>query len=93
MKISLAAISLFLFGISVVFLLLLTLFEASLSSMSLETEKAISTLLLVLPGILGAVLGIVSLIRKEGKSWMAILGILLNAIFVSFQIFVISFSG
>jgi hypothetical protein len=53
----------------------------------------ISLLLLVLPGVVGVVYGCLSIARKESKSWVAYLGILLNVLFVLFQLFVISFAG
>ena len=93
MNISLGAKSLALFALSVFFLLLITLFESSLSGMSLIAEKVFSALLLVLPGAIGIVLGVLGLLRKESGRWMAVLGILLNALFALFQIFVISFAG
>lgn len=93
MKLGLAAKSIALFVLSVLFLILLTLFEPSFSGMSLRAEKAISTLLLVLPGVIGVIFGVLSIIRKESKLWMAILGVLLNALFALFHIFVISFAG
>ena len=93
MKLSLAAKSIALFGLSVLFLLLVTLFESSLSGMSLAAEKAISALLLILPGAIGVVFGVLSIIRKESKLWMAILGVLLNGLFALFHVFVISFAG
>jgi len=93
MKLSLGAKSISLFVLSVLLLLLLTLFESSFSDMSLTAEKVISALLLVLPGLIGAIFGVLSIIRKEPKLWMAILGTLLNALFALFHIFVISFAG
>jgi len=93
MNISLGAKSLALFAVSVLFLLFITLFESSLSGMSLIAEKVFSALLLVLPGAIGIVLGVLGLLRKESGRWMAVLGILLNALFALFQIFVISFAG
>ena len=93
MRLNLAVKSIVLFELSVLFLLLLTLFESSLSGMSLTAEKAISALLLVLPGVLGIVFGILSLIRKEPKRWIAILGIFLNGLFALFHLSVISFAG
>jgi len=93
MKLGLAAKSIALFVLSVLFLILLTLFEPSFSGMSLRAEKAISTLLLVLPGVIGVIFGVLSIIRKESKLWMAILGVLLNALFALFHIFLISFAG
>lgn len=90
---SFGAKSLVLFAISVLFLILITLFESSLSGMSLTAEKALSALLLILPGVIGIVLGVPGLLRKKASRWTAILGILLNALFALFQIFVISFAG
>lgn len=93
MKLSLGAKSIALFVLSVLFLVLLTLFEPSLSGMSLTAEKAISALLFVLPGVIGVAFGILSISRKESSLWMAILGILLNGLFALFHIFVLSFAG
>lgn len=93
MNISLGAKSLALFAVSILFLILITLFESSLSGMSLTAEKILSWLLLVLPGVIGIVFGVLSIVRKEASRWMSILGILLNALFALFQIFVISFAG
>ena len=93
MNMSLGAKSLALFAVSVLFLILITLFESSLSGMSLTAEKTLSALLLVLPGVIGIVLGVLGLLRKESDRWMAVLGILLNALFALFQILVISFAG
>ena len=93
MNLSLGAKAIALFGLTVLFLVLLTLFESLLSGTSLTAEKAISALLLVLPGVIGVAFGILSIIRKESRLWMAILGILLNVLFALFHIFVISFAG
>ena len=93
MNLSLGAKSIALFGLSVLFLVLLTIFESLLSGMSLAAEKAISILLLVLPGVIGVAFGILGIIRKESRLWMAILGILLNGFFALFHIFVLSFAG
>ena len=84
--------SILLFGLSILFLVLLTLFDSSLSALSFTEQRVIGFLLLVLPGIAGIVYGVVSLKRKE-KPWVAILGILLNSLFALFQLFVISFAG
>jgi len=93
MKLSLAAKSIAFFGLSILFLVLLTLFESSLSGISLKAEKVISALLLVLPGVIGVAFGVLSILRKESKPWMAILGVLLNALFAVFFIFLLSFAG
>jgi len=93
MNMGLGAKSLALFAVSVLFLILITLFEASLAGMSLTAEKILSALLLVVPAVIGIVLGVLGINRREANRWMAILGILLNALFALFQIFVISFAG
>jgi len=93
MKLSLGVKSILLFAFSIVFLILLTLFETSLVGLDMTTERIISLLLLVLPGVIGAVYGVLGVVRKEPKIWIAYLGILLNALFALFQLFVISFAG
>jgi hypothetical protein len=85
--------SLFLFVLSIVFLILLTLFETSLVGLAMTTERIISLFLLVLPGVIGVVYGALGIVRKEPKAWIAYLGILFNALFALFQLFVISFAG
>ncbi len=90
---SLAAKSLLLFGLSIVFLMLLTLFESSLVGISATTERVLSAFLLVVPGIVGVVLGVLSIQRKENKNGIAVTGILLNALFALFFTFVLSFAG
>jgi len=89
MSLSFGTKSILLFVLSILFLILLTLFDAALSRLSITTERVIGFLLLVLPGIAGVIYGIMSIRYKE-KPWMAILGILLNSLFALFQLFVIS---
>ena len=93
MNLTLGVKSILLFALSFVFLILLTLFETSLAGLAITTERMISLLLLVLPGTIGIVYGVLGVVRKESKMWIAILGILLNALFVLFHLFVISFAG
>jgi hypothetical protein len=93
MKLSLGVKSLVLLLLSTLFLVLLTLFESSLTGLSLTAERIISLLLLVLPATIGVVFGILSVVRKESRRWIAILGILLNALFAAFHLFLLSFAG
>lgn len=93
MKLKLAVASLILFGLSVVLWVLLTLFESALAGMSLGMERLITFLLLVLPAAIGVLLGVMSLMRKEGRMWLAIVGIVLNGLFGLFQLLVILFAG
>ena len=85
--------SIILFVISILFLMLLTLFDSSLSTLSITTQRVIGLLLLVLPGIVGVVSGALSIMRKELRPWVAVLGVLLNALFALFHLFEISFAG
>ena len=93
MKLSFAAGSLVLFGLSVVLLIALTLFEPALVGISPESERILSLLGLVLPAILGGVLGLISLTRKEGRAGLAITGVVLNTLFALFHLMVILFAG
>ena len=93
MKRSLASISLLLFGVSVVVLLGWTMFESALTGMSTMTERILTVALLVLPAGIGAVLGAMSLMQKEGKTGMAITGIILNTLFALFHLMVVLFAG
>ena len=93
MKLSLGVKSLLCFLVSVLLLVLLTLFESSLTGLSLTAERTISLLLLILPALLGIVFGIGSIVRKESRRWIGILGITLNAIFALFHLFLLSFAG
>jgi hypothetical protein len=93
MKLSLGVKSLALLLLSTLFLVLLTLFESSLAGLSLTAERTISLLLLVLPAMLGIVLGMMSIARKESRRWLGILGILLNGLFAAFHLFLLSFAG
>lgn len=93
MKASYVARSLTMFMVSIVFLVLLTVFEASFSGMPVTAERIISGLVLVLPGILGVIFGLLSLLRRESRPWLAILATLLNLLFAFFQVTILSFAG
>jgi len=93
MNLSLGVRSILLFVLSVVFLVLLTLFETALVVLTIPTERMISLLLFVLPGLVGVVYGILGIVRKESRVWVAYLGVALNALFALFQLLVISFAG
>ena len=93
MNLNLGVKSILLFVLSIVLLGLLTLFETALVGLTITTERIISLLLLVLPGLVGVVYGVLGIVRKESRVWVAYLGILLNALFALFQLLVISFAG
>ncbi|HXQ33402.1 MAG TPA: hypothetical protein VN843_05220 [Anaerolineales bacterium] len=93
MKLSFGAKSLVFFALSVLFLVLITLFESALTGMSLTAERLISALLLVVPGVIGIVFGVLSMLRNEPRVWVAILGVIFNSLFVLFQTAVLFFAG
>ena len=90
---NLGAKSLALFGLSLLFLILLTLFESLLLNLSITEERILSFLVLVLPAVLGVVLGVLGVRARENRLWMSVLGIILNALFALFHFFVLSFAG
>lgn len=92
-KRSLAAVSLILFGISIVFLIAWTAFESALVGMAAVAERVVTFSLLVLPAGFGAILGVMSLIQREGRTGLAITGILLNTLFALFHLLLVLFAG
>ena len=93
MNANLGAKSLAMFVASVLFLFLLTLFESSLSSLSTTAERILSFLLLVIPAGIGVILGVRGVRAREDRTWMSVLGIVLNALFALFHLFILSFAG
>lgn len=85
--------SIVLFAFSVLALLLLSVFESALVGLSITTERIISVLLLILPGLAGVAFGILGLVGNESRKWLAITGILLNGLFTMFMTFVLSLAG
>ena len=70
-----------------------TLFESVLVGMSTGVERLLTFLLLVLPAGVGSVLGGMSLIRREGRTWLAATLTALNALFALFHLTIILFAG
>jgi hypothetical protein len=93
MKLSLAVGSLILFGLSLLFLVLLTRFESALLGISPESERVITLSGVVLPAFLGAALGVMSLLRNQGRTGLAVAGILLNTLFALFHLMIVLFAG
>jgi len=93
MKRNLAAMSLLLFGLSVLLWLMLTIFESTLVGISPMAERLITFVLLALPAVVGAVLGVMSLTRKQGQTWLAVTGTTLNTLFALFILILILFAG
>lgn len=93
MKLSLAGRSLLLFGASIVLLIAFTLFESSMAKTSLQVERLITLLLFVLPAGAGVVLGVMSLVRREGRAWLAVIGVVMNAVFALFHLMIVIAAG
>jgi hypothetical protein len=85
--------SLLLFMVSVVFYVLLTVFESAFMGLPVTAERIITGLLLVLPGIIGVIFGVLSLVRREDNRWRGLTGIVLNAVFALFHMFLLGFAG
>ena len=93
MKPKLATGSLLFFGLAVLLLLALTTFETAFVNVSTGVERVLTVLLLVVPAIIGAVLGAMSLGRRERRTWVAIVGIILNVLFALFFLLLTFFAG
>jgi hypothetical protein len=61
--------------------------------MSTSAERIVTFALLVLPAGIGAILGIMSLLYREGRAWLAITGIVLNTLFALFHLALVLFAG
>ena len=93
MKPSLGYQSLLWFLASLIILVLLTSFEGSLTGLSLATERLLTVILLIVPGLIGATLGAVGFKRRTKPLWAAFLGLVLNGLFVIFHLLLLSFVG
>jgi hypothetical protein len=92
-KRSLALVSLLLFGLSILFLVAWTVSESTFVGLPAIAERIITFALLVLPAGIGAVLGVMSLMQREGKPGLAITGIVLNTLFALFHLMIVLFAG
>ena len=88
-----AGTSFLFFGLSLLLLIGLTFFESALVGMSQAAERTLSSFLLVIPAAIGAGLAGLSLARREGFTWLAILSIILNALFALFHLMILLFAG
>jgi hypothetical protein len=86
-------LSFLLFGISVIFLIAWTVSESAFTGMSVIAERIITFAILVLPAGIGAVLGVMSLLQREGKTGLAMTGVVLNTLFALFHLMVALFAG
>lgn len=88
-----AAQSLLLFGVSLLLLIILTLSERALVGISLQAQRVLTFLLLVVPAVIGALLGALALARRQGSVWQAIAGLVLNTLFALFHLLLLAFAG
>jgi hypothetical protein len=93
MKLRLSVRSLLMFTVSIILLVVLTLAERAMAGMSLGTQRLISLVALVAAPGFGAVLATLSLIRKEGWTWLAVTGLVLNSLFALFHLLIVVFAG
>ena len=93
MQLGYAKTSLILLGVSILFLVAMTLFESALAGVSQSLERIITFLTLVLPAGVGTAFAAVSLGRREGKTWMALAALILNGLFALFHLALVLFAG
>jgi hypothetical protein len=86
----LASCALFLVAVAVL-IIISTLFDSSLGGLSLTAQRWIGYLTLVLPAIVGVILGALGLRRP--KKAPAIIGLVLNTLFALYFTLVLSFAG
>lgn len=90
---SLAGKSLLFFVLCFAIMIGHTLLDPIIGALSFGVQRLIIFLGIVLPAGVGAALGVLSLVRKEGRMWLAILGVVLNTLFALFHVFIILFAG
>ena len=93
MNLTLAGKSILLFGASLLLLGILTLLDPVLAGLPTAVQRLVALFGLVVPGVVGAGLGAMSLVHKEGRAWLAVIGILLNSLFALFHLAVVLFAG
>lgn len=83
-----------LFGLAVLlFILTGVILDSSLNRLSLAQQRWVTFLALVLPAVLGMLIGLVALVRPEQRSIRAVIPIILNALFAAFFIAVLAIAG
>jgi hypothetical protein len=90
---SMAGRSILLFGLCVLILVVTTLSESAMGAMSLMLQRVITLIGFVGPAVVGVIFGVQSLIRKEGRPWLAFAGIVLNGLFAAFHLLIVLFAG
>jgi hypothetical protein len=93
-RLSLGLISLLIFlAIFIIYILLFGVFESLIVGLSQTAERLLAFVLLVLPAIVGAVLGALGLLRPGQNRLLAALGLVLNLLFGLFIACVLSVAG
>lgn len=76
-----------------IFLATSTLFDPYLGSFSLDTQRWIGVVILVLPPVIGAVLGLIGVRQRAGSKALAVSGLCLNTLIALFFALVLFFAG
>lgn len=86
------SLGLFVFAL-VAFLVTGVFLEGALAAASLSIQRILTTVLITLPTSIGAILGVVSLLRPPRRLLLSILAIVLNGLSAVFFAFLAAFSG
>jgi hypothetical protein len=89
---SLAGKSLLLFGLCVLILVGITVSESAMGAMSLMVQRVVTLAGLVLPAVYGVFLGVQSLVKREGRPWLASAGIVLNGLIAAFHLLIVLYA-
>ncbi len=93
MKLSLAVKSILFFGLCILIMVVTTLAESALGVMSYPVQRIVTFLGFVLPAGAGSALGVLSLVRKEGRPFLAVIGAVMNGLFAVFHLLIILIAG
>ena len=93
MKLNYVGSSLLFLVIAVLLMSVFTLFESGLVGMSPGGERLLTFLALVMAPLAGAALAVISLLRREGRAWIAVFSAVVNALIALFHLFIVLFAG
>jgi len=93
MKLNYAVRSFLTLILSIIFLVILTLLDSTIADLSAVMQRVITILALVITPLTGAVLGLMSFLRKDGSAWLAIICSIVNVLFALFFLAVVLLAG
>ena len=85
--------SILLFVLAIVVLVLLSVFDAALSGLSMGIQRAMLFVFQVVPGMAGILFGFLGITRREPRRWVAVIGLALNTLSTLFFGFLLLFVG